>query len=68
VIWIKLEAAFQAVEKDLSSRVAKLAAKSTTGALSKEKQAEYEPIVCLNDLLSALKLQTVEYWALRIAS
>jgi hypothetical protein len=56
------------VEKDLSGRVAKLAAKSTTGALSKEKQAEYEPIVCLNDLLSAVKLQAVEYWALRIAS
>jgi hypothetical protein len=39
VIWIKLEAAFQAVEKDLSSRVAKLAAKSTTGTLSQEEQA-----------------------------
>ncbi len=30
----KLEAAFQAVEKDLSGRVAELAAKSTAGTLS----------------------------------
>jgi hypothetical protein len=64
----KLEAAFQAVEKDLSGRVTELAAKSTTGALSQGEQAEYEQIVCLNDLLSVLKLQTEEYWAPRIAS
>jgi hypothetical protein len=64
----KLEAAFQAVEKDLSGRVAELAAKSTAGTLSQEEQAEYEQIVCLNDLLSVLKLQTEEYWAPRIAS
>jgi hypothetical protein len=64
----KLEAAFQAVEKDLSGRVAELAAKSTAGTLSQEERAEYEQIVCLNDLLSVLKLQTEEYWAPRIAS
>ena len=64
----KLEAAFQAVAKDLSGRVAELAAKSTAGTLSQEEQAEYERIVCLNDLLSVLKLQTEEYWASRIAS
>jgi hypothetical protein len=56
------------VEKDLSGRVAELAAKSTAGTLSQEEQAEYERIVCLNDLLSVLKLQTEVYWAPRIAS
>jgi len=64
----KLEAAFLAVERDLSRRVAELAAKSTSGILSQEEQAEYEQIVHLNDLLSILKLQAEEYWAPRIAS
>jgi hypothetical protein len=64
----KLEAAFEAVEKDLSGRVAELALKSTAGTLSQEDQAEYEHIVRLNDLLSLLKLQAQEYWAPRIAS
>jgi hypothetical protein len=64
----KLEAAFEAVEKDLSGRVAELATKSSSGALSQEEQAEYEQIVRLNDLLSVLKLQAEEYWAPRIAS
>jgi hypothetical protein len=64
----KLEAAFQAVQQDLSGRVAELAAKSTSGTLSQEEQAEYEEIVRLNDLLSLLKLQAEEYWAPRIAS
>jgi hypothetical protein len=64
----KLEAAFEAVEKDLSGRMAELAAKSTTETLSQEAQAEYEQIVRLNDLLSLLKLQAEEYWAPRIAS
>jgi hypothetical protein len=64
----KLEAAFEAVEKDLSGRVAELAIKSASGNLSHEEQAEYEHIVCLNDLLSVLKLQTEEYWTPRIAS
>ena len=49
-------------------RVAELAAKSTSGTLSQEEQAEYEQIVRLNDLLSILKLQTEEYWAPRTAS
>jgi hypothetical protein len=57
----KLEAAFEAVEKDLSGRVAELAAKRAAGTLSQEEQAEYEQIVCLNDLLSILKLQVEEY-------
>jgi hypothetical protein len=64
----KLEAAFVAVEKDLSGRVAELAAKSTSGMLSQEEQAEYEQIVCLNDLLSLLKLQAQEYRSPHIAS
>lgn len=61
----KLEAAFEAVEKDLSGRVAELAAKSAAGVLSQAEQAEYEHIVRLNDLLSMLKLQAEEYWAPR---
>ena len=64
----KLESAFEAVEKDLSGRVAELAAKSTAGTLSQEEQAEYEQIVRLNDWLSLLKLQAEEYWTPHIAS
>jgi 5'-deoxynucleotidase YfbR-like HD superfamily hydrolase len=64
----RLTAAFKAVEKDLSARVADLAAKSSSGSLSEEERAEYEQIVRLNDLLSMLKLQAEEYWAPRIAS
>jgi 5'-deoxynucleotidase YfbR-like HD superfamily hydrolase len=64
----QLTAAFKAVEKDLSERVADLAAKSSSGTLSEEERAEYEQIVRFNDLLSMLKLQAEEYWAPRIAS
>lgn len=64
----KLEAAFEAVERDLSGRVAELAVKSTAGKLSQEEKSEYEHIVRLNDLLSLLKLQTEEYWSPRAAS
>ena len=64
----KLGAAFEAVKQDLSGRVAELAAKSASGQLSQEEQSEYEHIVCLNDLLSLLKLQAEEYWSPRIAS
>jgi hypothetical protein len=64
----KLEAAFEAVERDLSGRVAELAVKSTDGKLSQEEKSEYEHIVRLNDLLSLLKLQTEEYWSPRVAS
>jgi hypothetical protein len=64
----KLEAAFKAVEKDLSGRVAELSAKSSSGTLSQEEQAEYEQIVRLNDLLSILKFQAEAYWTPRIAS
>lgn len=64
----RLTSAFKAVENDLSARVADLAAKSSSGSLSEEEQAEYEQIVRLNDLLSMLKLEAEEYWAPRIAS
>ena len=64
----RLTSAFKAVEKDLSARVADLAAKSSSGSLSEEEQAEYEQIVRLNDLLSMLKLEAEEYWTPRIAS
>jgi hypothetical protein len=64
----KLEAAFEAVERDLSGRVTELAVKSTDGKLSQEEKSEYEHIVRLNDLLSLLKLQTEEYWSPRVAS
>jgi hypothetical protein len=64
----KLEAAIEAVEKDLAGRVAELATKSTSGELSNEERSEYEQIVRFNDLLSLLKLQAEEYWAPRIAS
>jgi hypothetical protein len=64
----KLEAAFVAVEQDLSGRVAELAAKSISGTLSQDERAEYEQIVRLNDLLSMLKLQAEEYWAPHIGS
>ena len=64
----KLEAAFEAVEKDLSRRVEELAAKSSSGTLSQEEKFEYEQIVRLNDFLSLLKLQAEEYWAPCIAS
>ena len=64
----KLRVAIEAVKQDLSRRVAELAAKSTLGTLSDEEKAEYERIVCLNDLLSLLKLQAEEYWPPHIAS
>jgi hypothetical protein len=64
----KLVAAFVAMEKDLSGRVTELAAKSTSGTLTQDEQAEYEQIVRLNDLLSILKLQAEEYRSPHIAS
>ena len=64
----KLEAAIEAVEKDLSGRVAELASNCSAGTLSSDEHAEYEQIVRLNDLLSLLKLQAQAYWSPRIAS
>lgn len=53
-----LEAALDALEKDLSPRAEELAQKSTEGSLSPEEQREYSEIVRLNDTLSLLRLQT----------
>ena len=64
----QLEAAIEAVGKELSGRVTELATKSSSGTLSSEEQSEYEHIVQLNDLLSLLKLQAEAYWSPRIAS
>ena len=64
----QLEAAIEAFARDLSPRVAELAAKSTAGTLTDEGRAEYERIVQLNDLISTLKLEADDYWTNRIAS
>jgi len=64
----QLEAALNAVSKDLAPRVEELAQKSTEGALTPEEHKEYTEVVRLNDTLSILKLQTEEFWTLRAAS
>ena len=64
----QLEAALDAVGRDLSGRVAVLAEKSSAGTLSVDEQAEYAEIVRLNDLLSLLKLEAEEVWTIRAAS
>lgn len=64
----QLEAAFEAVRKDLSPRVAELAEKSTAGLLTPDEQKEYADIVRLNDMLSLLRLKAEEVCALRAAS
>jgi hypothetical protein len=64
----QLEAALDAVSKDLAPRVEELAQKSTAGMLTPEEQTEYAEVVRLNDTLSLLKLQAEELWTLRAAS
>jgi hypothetical protein len=64
----QLEAALDAVGKDLSPRVEELAQKSTAGLLTPEERREYSEIVRLNDMLSLLRLQTEELWSMRAAS
>jgi hypothetical protein len=64
----QLEAALDAVRKDLAPRVEELAAKSTDGLLTPEEHCEYVEVVRLNDTLSLLKLQAEEFWAMRAAS
>ncbi|WP_437741843.1 hypothetical protein WME95_40745 [Sorangium sp. So ce327] len=64
----QLEAALDAVSRDLSPRVEELAQKSTEGALTPEEQREYAEIVRLNDRLSLLKLEAEEFWTMRAAS
>jgi hypothetical protein len=63
-----LDAALDAVRRDLSPRVEELATKNTAGALTPDEESEYAEIVRLNDTLSLLKLQAEELSALRAAS
>ena len=64
----QLEAAFDAVRKDLAPRVDDLAQKSAAGVLSPEEHMEYAAVVRLNDTLSLLKLQAKEFWTMRAGS
>ena len=64
----QLEAAFDAISKDLAPRVEELAEKSTAGLLTPEEHREYAEVVRLNDTLSLLKLQAEEFWTMRAAS
>ncbi|WP_437946422.1 hypothetical protein WME98_37045 [Sorangium sp. So ce296] len=56
-----LEAALDAISKDLAPRVEELAQKSTSGVLTPEEHREYAEVVRLNDMLSLLKLQSAWY-------
>ncbi len=64
----QLEAALDAVSKDLAPRVEELAQKSSEGILTADERKEYEDVVRLNDKLSLLRLEAEELWALRAAS
>jgi hypothetical protein len=64
----QLEAALEAVSKDLAPRVEELARKSTEGALTPEEHKEYSEVVRLNDMLSVLKIEAEEFWTMRAAS
>lgn len=64
----QLEAALDAVSRDLAPRVEELAQKSTDGALSPEEHKEYAEVVRLNDMLSLLKIEAEEFWTMRAAS
>lgn len=64
----QLDAALDAVSKDLAPRVAELAQKSTGGVLTPEEYEEYAEVVRLNDMLSVIKLQAEELWTVRAAS
>ncbi len=64
----QLEAALDAVRRDLAPRVDELADRHTEGTLSPDECAEYTEIVRLNDMLSLLKLQAEEFWGMRAAS
>ena len=64
----QLEAALEAVSKDLAPRVEELAQKSTAGDLTPEEHREYAEVVRLNEMLSLLRLQAEEFWTMRAAS
>lgn len=64
----QLEAALDAVSKALAPRVELLARKSTEGTLTADERKEYAEVVRLNDMLSTLKLEAEDFWAMRAAS
>jgi hypothetical protein len=64
----QLDAALEAVARDLAPRVEILAQKSTEGTLTADEQKEYAEVVRLNDMLTVLKLEAEDFWALRAAS
>ena len=64
----QLEAALDAVSKDLAPRVEELAEKSISGVLTPEEHREYAEVVRLNDTLIILKLQAEEFWTMHAAS
>ena len=64
----QLEAALDALSKDLAPRVEEFARKNTESALTPEEYEEYAKVVRLNDMLSLLKLQAEEFWGMRAAS
>lgn len=64
----QLEAALDAISRDLAPRVEELAQKSTEGLLTPEDRKEYDEVVRLNDMLSLLKLQAEQFWTMRAAS
>jgi hypothetical protein len=57
----QLEAALDAVSRDLAPRVEVLARKSTEGTLTPDEQREYAEVVRLNDMLSTLKLEAEDF-------
>lgn len=64
----QLEAALDAVRRDLAARVEELAVKNTEDVLSPEEYNEYAEVVRLNDMLSLLMLQAEQLWGMRAAS
>lgn len=64
----QLEAALEAVSRDLAPRVEELARKSADGTLTPEEQKEYADVVRLNDMLSVLKIEAEDFWTMRAAS
>jgi len=64
----QLEAALQAVSRDLAPRVEELARKSTEGTLTPQEYKEYADVVRLNDMLRVLRLEAEDFWNMRAAS
>jgi len=58
----QLEAALEAVRKELAPRIAELSEKGTNGVLTPEESDEYAKAVRLNDTLVRLKLEADELW------